>query len=383
MDFRWLGPRLPRNNNFDIIRLFAAVQVMLVHATSHLGIVLPYPWAGIVSAFPGVPIFFFISGLLVTSSLAGRDLAHYAQARAHRVFPALWLAFALAVTLLVSFRQITSVELAQPVLWLWAASQITIFQVFNPDMFRDFGVGVVNGSLWTIPVEIGFYFILPALVWLSARASDRKGAISLILATAACASFAIDQITRPAAGGGSALERLIQFSPAAHLWQFALGSLAYVHFDVLMRALQRLNRLPLRWLAPLAAYLALVLLLAPMLPPVLTDMAAAALLYAAVFSLALGAPPIAGILRGADISYGLYLFHMLVVNALVASGWRGWGAILPAMAISVLLAWLSWIMLESRVLRRRSIERYPTIPARVAPSQLAATGDDIDSAFKG
>jgi peptidoglycan/LPS O-acetylase OafA/YrhL len=112
-------------------------------------------------------------------------------------------------------------------------------------------------------------------------------------------------------------------------------------------------------------------------------MAAAALLYAAVFSLALGAPPIAGILRGADISYGLYLFHMLVVNALVASGWRGWGAILPAMAISVLLAWLSWIMLESRVLRRRSIERYPTIPARVAPSQLAATGDDIDSAFKG
>ena len=46
---------------------------------------------------------------------------------------------------------------------LWFVSQITIGQAYNPNFFRDIGVGVINGALWTITVEILFYIIVPII----------------------------------------------------------------------------------------------------------------------------------------------------------------------------------------------------------------------------
>ncbi|MBO6539519.1 MAG: hypothetical protein JJ969_08970 [Rhizobiaceae bacterium] len=53
-------------NNFDIIRLFAALQVMLMHSTSWLQLPL---WDGlhrVLVGFAGVPIFFGVSGFLIS-----------------------------------------------------------------------------------------------------------------------------------------------------------------------------------------------------------------------------------------------------------------------------------------------------------------------------
>lgn len=56
------------NNCFDLIRLFAALQVVIGHASFHLktevGLV-----GELLKNFPGVPIFFVISGYCVTKSL--------------------------------------------------------------------------------------------------------------------------------------------------------------------------------------------------------------------------------------------------------------------------------------------------------------------------
>lgn len=55
-----------RMNNFDIIRLFAALQVMLMHSTSWLQLPL---WDGlhrVLVGFAGVPIFFGVSGFLIS-----------------------------------------------------------------------------------------------------------------------------------------------------------------------------------------------------------------------------------------------------------------------------------------------------------------------------
>ena len=42
--------------------------------------------------------------------------------------------------------------------------QLTLFQFFTPDALRDFGYGCPNGSLWTIPVEIEFYILIPLIL---------------------------------------------------------------------------------------------------------------------------------------------------------------------------------------------------------------------------
>jgi peptidoglycan/LPS O-acetylase OafA/YrhL len=48
----------------------------------------------------------------------------------------------------------------------WAAAQLSFLQFYNPDFMRHYGTGVLNGSVWTICVELQFYVPIPLLYWL-------------------------------------------------------------------------------------------------------------------------------------------------------------------------------------------------------------------------
>ena len=54
-------------NNFDLLRIFAATEVMLGHSFGHLQIAEPFG-VSIFRNFSGVPIFFVISGYLISAS---------------------------------------------------------------------------------------------------------------------------------------------------------------------------------------------------------------------------------------------------------------------------------------------------------------------------
>jgi peptidoglycan/LPS O-acetylase OafA/YrhL len=339
-------PRIDRLNNFDVIRLAAALQVAILHSDAHLKAGLIAPVRTFLEYFPGVPIFFYLSGLLVTSSLVRRPLGKYAEARIRRVFPALYLAFALALIVLIAFGQIGTRELGSGVFWIWTFTQLTVFQVFHPDMFRDFGIGVVNGSLWTIPVEIGFYVVLPVVFWLS-RGSRR--ALVALLVLGGLVSFPIHVFT--VTTEETMLVKIVAVTPAAHFWLFAMGALSYLYLDRLEPLLARLRKNGL-WLAPLVLYLAFAILLRPLMPWAASEAIGVPLLAAAVLSLAMAAPVVVGALRGYDISYGLYVFHMLAVNSLLAAGFSGRGPAAVAVLASVFVALLSWRYLERIVLRR-------------------------------
>src|SRR5262245_53294221 len=88
-----------RTNNFDLIRLFAASQVVFHHASVHLDAAASGPVWSALEQFPGVPIFFFISGFLISRSYeANSTLREYATNRILRIYPGLWIC--LAVTTL-------------------------------------------------------------------------------------------------------------------------------------------------------------------------------------------------------------------------------------------------------------------------------------------
>src|SRR3982751_5707401 len=80
-------------NNFDLIRLLAALQVLYGHSAGWLKLPpLPAPTSYAVARFPGVAVFFVISGFLVTRSfLESRSgIAGYFSRRALRIYPG-WL----------------------------------------------------------------------------------------------------------------------------------------------------------------------------------------------------------------------------------------------------------------------------------------------------
>jgi len=164
-------------NNFDFLRIFAALTVIFSHSYALLGIssdpvmVLTGITSGAIFA---VGIFFVISGYLITKSWErGPHAFRYLKKRVLRIFPALIVVVFLTVFLLGPF--VTTLRLndyfSNPQTWsylrtiflyplMWGGvSQFALPGVFANNPYPI----VVNGSLWTLPYEFSLYFIVLAL----------------------------------------------------------------------------------------------------------------------------------------------------------------------------------------------------------------------------
>ena len=95
-----------RDNNFTLLRLIAALTVVLAHSGPMLGRGPPeqnFLLAYVARDFGPIALdwLFVTSGFLVTASLFQRgDLNHFIWARALRLYPALWLCLPLTVFIL-------------------------------------------------------------------------------------------------------------------------------------------------------------------------------------------------------------------------------------------------------------------------------------------
>ena len=62
------------------------------------------------------------------------------------------------------------------------------------------------------------------------------------------------------------------------------------------------------------------------------------------------------LIKGQDISYGVYIYHLVVVNILIQRGYVGEVVHLGVViCLTVLLAFLSWILLERKVLASKYV----------------------------
>ena len=143
-----------KENNFDLLRLIAAVQIASYHCYEHLhftsqvlnNIIYSFRY------FFGIHILFTISGFLIFSSFGHTpDLKRYFRNRFLRVYPGLWTCLLVTITILAAFGYINQTNIFSRQFWLWLGTQLTILQFYTPDMFRQFGVRNPNGALWTIP----------------------------------------------------------------------------------------------------------------------------------------------------------------------------------------------------------------------------------------
>jgi peptidoglycan/LPS O-acetylase OafA/YrhL len=350
-----------RVNNFDLVRLFAALQVAIAHALASFtptGFVVNVLRYGL-SFFPGVPIFFVVSGVLVSKSHEqSESLRDYFRNRCLRIFPALWVCLIVSLGV-ICLRGVGTLGTVSTWKWsLWWIAQMSIFQSYQPHFLNEFENGGLNGSLWTIPIELEFYLLLPVLY--RALRPQRQCGHALILAVLPV-SLALELIVvrGPKYLGSIAGCDLLRLTLLPYLWMFLLGVLIQRTWHVLRgKLIGRAHWWFLGYLfvCTLARSLHIDVGGNDINPIFLLPLAAL------VISFAMSVRGLSErVLRQQDVSYGLYIYHALVIRVM-----RGLGLPSPtgAIAISLAIAAVSWIFVERPFLirKRGSLRTMPTRP---------------------
>lgn len=354
-----------RQNNFDLIRLLAAAQVVVAHAIGHTDLINQLPAWGrqvfdALMMLPGVPVFFVISGFLIAKSYEKNpaDLAGYSWRRSLRIFPALWVCLVITLMTLGSFGFLGTDFLLSKSFIAWLAGQVSFLQFYNPEHFRGFGIGVVNGALWTITVELQFYVFIPILYFLTHRTKFA----TTILAGLFVVSFALycvmdDKVNGPGGfTGAPMLFKLLHVTLIPHFWMFLLGILIHRNFAVLEKWIEG------KFLNCFAAFVVFMALQSAFIedrsvPFYLAYLPSRVLLAFATIAGALSFRPLSQrLLRGTDISYGIYIYHSVVINVMVQLGlMTSMLSVASVFAISIILALLSWHLVEKPALACKSV----------------------------
>lgn len=154
-----------KNNNFDLLRIFAALLVIFSHSFALSGFTEPkVPFTTGSYGGLGVKIFFLISGFLITMSfLKRKDFFKYIYARCLRIFPGLITVVLLTifvlgplVTNLSKYEYFTNPNTYKYLkMILLFTDPLQLPGVFNKNVYP-----AVNGSLWTLQYEFLLYIIV-------------------------------------------------------------------------------------------------------------------------------------------------------------------------------------------------------------------------------
>lgn len=159
-----------RSNNLNLVKFIAALFVIISHAyplckgAEYNDILSDLSRNSIAFGSLAVAIFFMSSGFFVTKSLLkSKDSKKYLHNRFIRIFPPLW--FTLIVCILVCGLFFSTSSLDKYFLsidFFKYCLNFILIPVHNlPGVFmNNIYPGVINGPLWTLPIEFVCYLVL-------------------------------------------------------------------------------------------------------------------------------------------------------------------------------------------------------------------------------
>jgi len=345
----------PRMNNFDQVRLFGAILVIYGHAYALSGFPSPGFAVNAVGTV-GVKIFFSISGYLIALSwLSDPNIGRFMLRRLLRLIPA--LAVVVLLSALVMGPLLTTLSFKQ-----YFSNPLTYFYLKNIALYINYSLpglfennvypGAVNGSLWSLPAEFAMYLLTPVLIGIAGLIAGRTAFAvigGIFIAVAYWATSILPQF------------RLVVY--ATDVWSWL--SVAPYFVMGMLYAVCRLDRFFNIYVGA-AGLFALAIFE--------TNVAvkeAALLLILPYFSLSFGtgfAPVLRKLTRGADLSYGLFLYGFPIEQILkleLGSLVGPWKTFVLATVISAGFAFVSWHFVEKPTLawkprrKRESTEIHP------------------------
>jgi peptidoglycan/LPS O-acetylase OafA/YrhL len=148
-----------RVNEIDFLRFFAAIAVVFWHYAAYgfasgrspVGYPLLAPVASF--GFYGVNLFFMISGFVILMTASDGNLAKFISSRITRLYPAFWVCctITLVVILLADFSDVRKT--------------LSLYVINMTMLSGFFKVASLDGSYWSLFVEIQFYAFIACLLF--------------------------------------------------------------------------------------------------------------------------------------------------------------------------------------------------------------------------
>ncbi|NNE56825.1 MAG: acyltransferase [Hellea sp.] len=350
------------DNFFTPIRLLFALMVLVGHA---FVIVMggsenePAIFFHYRPSYLAVNLFFIASGFLVTKSMLYReDLVEYGSARTLRIFPALIVHVLFVMFAIGPF--VTNVPLTQfftdPQFWTQPFRVLTFADtdMTMPGAFASNHEQIGSGALWTLRYEVLAYIGTAGAFSLGLLRRKWMLIMQFILFMAA---WPIAHLTGVYDQLPATLQAILRFGLA-----YGLGAAIYALRDRLTFHIGGVFILGL--IASLFGY------------PYLNylengTMTVAASLFEIMTTLWLGyivfwmayvkLPALNGLKKLSDTSYGIYIYHWVVLQTAIffIPGLEIWQLIAIALPVSVALALASWHIVEKPMLRSKGkLSRY-------------------------
>jgi peptidoglycan/LPS O-acetylase OafA/YrhL len=347
-----------RDNNFDVLRLAAAAMVLVGHSFFLAGQSDPVlPVTGAELSVVGLLLFFAISGFLVTRSWLNEPrVLSFTVKRGLRIMPALVVALVVTAYIIGPLTSSTDtsdyLRQSAPGEYVVGRSLMLTDKAVHqrltrrvaetpgdslPGVFESNPEENVNGSLWTLPIEVTAYALvalagLLALFWRLWPARIAAAAVLVGASAAALWTGGSTTYSLLATFAGGALLYLLRRRLALNVWLFVLALGVWV-----------------------ASYQ-----LPPIPEAVLTGLS---LPYAVVFLAFRGLDGLRWLARPGDVSYGIYIYAWPVQQLVIhATGTRSPAVVLVLSGVATYaVALASWRLVERPALRLKGRLSHPSV----------------------
>lgn len=328
------------SNAFDLLRLYAALSVMLLHFTGFFLMLSKEPnrfmenLRKVTLLFPGVVILFSISGFLIAYSYEKSDgRRNFFQKRILRLYPELWACTLVNLVVLIVLAR----EKLDRSILPWILTQI-VGIANTPSCLKDFATGSVNGALWTIFVEIQLYvLVLIFYPWLKKLAMAKWCVLLFVFAGVNLVCGWVNPYM------GSTMQKILERTFLPYLFWFLAGVFCYCKRECLLPFLRKYS------LLLLVIYVVLYRFTGNA-PGYYCGIATSA--FCPFFTVGIGFL-LPKMRFKQDLSYGLFLYHWIVLNIIVCfdlfNRLPWYLCMLLFIGVSGILSWLSVRLIGNRM----------------------------------
>jgi len=324
-------------NNLDLLRLMLASLVVILHLSDITGDALISNYSVFFEFLSSRAVsgFFIVSGFLIYMSYEkSHSLVDYYWKRFLRIFPAyfiLIMGFSIFLFFQSEFdaRSYFSYDLFDYIFF-----NLIFLNFISPELpgvFSDSLIKAVNGSLWTLKIEVMFYIMVPLLYKISSKFNPLLVMFSVFIMSVVY----VEILNGLYLDTGNGFYHKLSYQLPGQLMYFVSGILAYLYYGFIKKY---------------SLYFLVMAICIFYFNIVMVD--ALALTVFLIF-LFMFLPFSFDFSKIGDLSYGVYIFHFPIIQILVSSNYLIDSPkilIFVTYLITFIMAFISWHAVEKKFL---------------------------------